>query len=170
MAFRISILPLGEIERDILDTIKRGIEEIYGFPSRIEEEFPFPHFSYNPSRKQYLSRLILESMPQPRKDELIIGIIDADLYAPGLNFVFGEASPSSGKAVIGLRRLREEFYGRPKNRELFRERALKEAIHEIGHLIGLRHCDNPKCVMFFSNTLKDTDIKNKKPCKKCMGE
>jgi predicted Zn-dependent protease len=30
---------------------------------------------------------------------------------------------------------------------LFAERALKEAVHELGYTFGLGHCGNPRCVM-----------------------
>ncbi|GAJ15820.1 unnamed protein product, partial [marine sediment metagenome] len=46
----------------------------------------------------------------------------------------------------------------------------KEVIHEIGHLLGLRHCSNPKCVMHFSNTLNDTENKDIIFCKECRRE
>lgn len=45
---------------------------------------------------------------------------------------------------------------------------MKEAVHELGHTFGLVHCIDPKCVMFFSNSLADTDNKNTKFCKKCI--
>ena len=92
-------------------------------------------------------------------------VSDVDLYVPGLNFVFGEADILKGIAIISLARLREEFYGLPSNEDLFKERALKEAVHELGHLYGLRHCTDPDCVMNFSNTLYDTD---RKSCKFCF--
>jgi len=50
------------------------------------------------------------------------------------------------------------------------ERALKEAVHELGHLLGLPHCDNPRCIMFFSNTLADTDRKGPGFCPACRGK
>jgi len=36
--------------------------------------------------------------------------------------------------------------------ELFDEQVL---IGELGHTFGLGHCENPRCVMFFSNSLMD---------------
>ncbi len=47
-------------------------------------------------------------------------------------------------------------------------RAEKEAVHEICHLIGLRHCRDPLCVMHFSNRIEETDIKRKWPCRACL--
>ena len=41
-------------------------------------------------------------------------------------------------------------------------------LHEVGHaLFALRHCNNPKCVMSFSNTIFDVDRKSKEVCKNC---
>ena len=75
-----------------------------------------------------------------------------DLYVADLNFVFGLADSHQKCAIISLARLQPEFFGQPGDPQLFRERALKEAIHELGHLRNLRHCSNPACVMFFSNS------------------
>lgn len=40
-------------------------------------------------------------------------MLDIDLFAQGLNFVFGQADVTGRKAVISLYRLRQEFYGLP---------------------------------------------------------
>ena len=39
-----------------------------------------------------------------------------------------------------------------------------EAIHELGHTYGLGHCADPRCVMWFSNTLSETDRKGTEFC------
>ncbi len=44
---------------------------------------------------------------------------------------------------------------------------VKEAVHDLGHTCGLGHCRNPRCVMFFSNTLGDTDVKGPGFCAAC---
>ncbi|SNQ60426.1 hypothetical protein [Candidatus Methanoperedens nitratireducens] len=94
--------------------------------------------------------------------------VDVDLFVPGLNFVFGLASGNN--AVISLVRLRPEYYRERKNEYLFRERSLKEAIHEPGHTFGLHHCPDIRCIMHFSNRLEDTDIKGPGFCKACSNK
>jgi len=43
-------------------------------------------------------------------------------------------------------------------------RAATEAIHELGHTYGLSHCSDPTCVMWFSNTLSESDRKGTRFC------
>ena len=85
---------------------------------------------------------------------------EVDLYAASLNFVFGEAQCPGKFALISLLRLKPEFYGERADNSLFLERAMKEAVHEVGHMLRLKHDRNPSFVMFFSNSIKDTDQKS----------
>lgn len=104
----------------------------------------------------------------PKREEKALLIADVDLYAEGLNFVFGEAEIEGSLAIISLVRLRESFYGRSEKRDLFESRVKKEAVHELGHVFGLKHCSSPQCVMFFSNSLSDTDRKGWAFCPRCQ--
>ena len=124
--------------------------------------------SYSAWRKQYNSSRILSNMAAVLKlpATRILGIVDVDLYAEGLNFVFGEAQFFGKFALISTYRLRPEIYGEPDG-SLFLARVKKEAVHELGHTFGLNHCPNPACVMHFSNTIWDTDRKMDKPCSAC---
>lgn len=97
----------------------------------------------------------------PQRGDIIIGITKRDSFVPTLNFVFGLADMKSGAAMISLNRLENNRH------EIFLERCLKEAVHEVGHLLQLDHCTNPLCVMHFSNSLIETDLKSYKFCEEC---
>jgi archaemetzincin len=164
---KIALKPLKEIDQEILEELKKRLEGVFGCPVEIKPQTVDLNRAYNPSRKQYLSTVLLSSIKASGEDERALGIVNADLYVPELNFVFGEADTSSGTAIISLWRLRQERYGLPPDTNLFIERAAKEAIHELGHTYGLGHCPDRKCIMYFSNSLMDTDRKQAAFCSKC---
>jgi archaemetzincin len=63
--------------------------------------------------------------------------------------------------------LEEERYGLPANVEELRERLTKETVHELGHTLGLRHCDHWHCVMASSHSVELVDVKQAEFCEEC---
>jgi len=125
--------------------------------------------SFNPRSGQYYATRILTALERRagnRKDEKLLGVTDLDLYVPNMNFIFGEANLPGSAAIISTHRLRNTTpYG---DKRLFPERLIKEAVHELGHTIGLVHCETQSCVMHFSNSLADTDRKDQDYCERCL--
>jgi archaemetzincin len=119
-----------------------------------------PPLAYDPIRRQYHSIPILRQLAlvKPPDAERLLGVADVDLYVPELNFVFGEADADRGVAVFSLARLHADG-ARERARTLFLRRAATEAVHELGHTYGLDHCTSSRCVMWFSNTLAESDRK-----------
>jgi len=89
------------------------------------------------------------------------------LFVPVLTFVFGEAQLDGNCATVSFARLREEAYGLPAHEDVLRERLLKEAIHELGHTFGLRHCADWRCVMTSSHAVERLDVKSAEFCGEC---
>lgn len=168
----IFIIPIGTVDSDILRDIANALKETFHCEIGLGREIPIPRNAYNNKRRQYHSTTILKDIQSLKPENFVrlLGVIDVDLYVPGLNFVFGEADIFAGVAVISLTRLREEFYGLHPDKGLFHMRAIKEAIHEIGHTCSLSHCPDPQCIMHFSNSLRDTDIKGTGFCNICRGK
>lgn len=168
----IYLIPVGAVEEVVLEAIARAVERIFNRPCGVGESLADPAYAYDRPRRQYrvdeiLLRLRRMDMPQAHR---LLGLVDRDCYTPGLNFVFGQAVAGGRDAVVALPRLRQKFYGLPKDEVLFQERATKEAVHELGHTYGLGHCPDSRCVMHFSNSLADTDIKGATFCERCRAE
>ncbi len=166
---RILIIPVGGVDRTVLDAIARILRKAYACETGTDAPMPMPERIYNTRRNQCHATRILKALEPFEHDagEFILAVVDEDLYVPELNFVFGEADVRMRVAVIGLARLRQEFYGLEPDRELFLLRAAKEAVHELGHTRGLGHCPDRKCVMHFSNSLLETDVKEPTFCASC---
>lgn len=157
----ITIQPIGHIDKEIIEFLAQRISSIWD--AKDSPSMEVPKDAYDPDRGQFDGNVLLQRLPD--KGDITLGVIDKDTYVNGLNFIFGLAG--GNKALISLYRLRPEFYGSPKDEDLFRLRALKESIHELGHVFGLRHCPDRRCIMHFSNSISDTDYKDWRYCSSC---
>jgi len=155
---------VGDVDRKILEFLRDLLGKLFG-ECEILNPIEIPMESYNPLRGQFNSTSILQALPDVC--DVVLGVTDVDLYADNLNFVFGEAELFGRKALISIRRLRQEFYGLARNEELLKIRTLKEAVHEIGHVLGLKHCKG-RCVMRFSNSIFEVDMKDWWFCEDCL--
>jgi archaemetzincin len=170
---KIGILSVGQVDSNVINRIQENLNML--FPKTtcalLSETMPIPSEAFNNARQQYRSDMILSRVhsyaDKDKALDQVLGIVDADIFVPRLNFVFGEAECPGKAALVSLWRLRPEFYGKASNMELFLERITKEAMHELGHSLGLRHCSNPFCVMYFSNSIFETDRKQSLFCTKC---
>jgi archaemetzincin len=132
-------------------------------PARVEEVAERPAAAFDPRRGQHSSTRILEWLEARRPDDAhLLGLTDGDLFIPILTFVFGEARLRGAAAVVSTARL---VPGAAP--ALWRARLAKEAVHELGHTLGLLHCETLGCVMTRSSSVKDVDAKRPGPCSDC---
>jgi archaemetzincin len=164
----ITLIPIGEIDRDWIHFLAQPIEEVFRQGVNIDKTLGLSRNSWDSRRAQHQAELILETVPTPPPGDRYLAVVDLDIFAPGLNFVFGEAFPAFRKALISLERLRPEYYRQPPDEPLFEKRAGKEAIHELGHTYSLQHCPHLYCVMHYSNSIQDTDFKGQQFCSLCQ--
>jgi archaemetzincin len=162
----ILLVPVGAVPTETCGWLVDALPPKFDCTCHIASALPHPASAWNARREQYLADTILAQV-NVGEAARALAIADLDLYVPDLNFVFGLADRAGARAIIALPRLRQSFYGWPENVPLFRERAIKEAVHELGHTFGLGHCRDRRCVMAFSNSLADTDYKGQEFCERC---
>ncbi|RXE56676.1 hypothetical protein ABH15_00365 [Methanoculleus taiwanensis] len=166
---RIVLVPMDELEPGVLPELREGLRRVFRQEVTIGERVDLPGSAKNDTRGQYEAGTVLGALLDAGGGyDRVLGITAADLYVPGLNFVFGVARERN--AVISFHRLRQSFYHLPEDREVFSRRVLVEAVHELGHTFGLSHCGDPACVMYFSQTIADTDRKGPAFCPACHPE
>lgn len=155
---------------EFLDNLAAELARIFQVSCHVHEEPFAADFAYDPVRGQYHSTAILQRLHSLSGDPetWFLGVTDVDLYIPILTFVFGEAQLNGHCALVSLHRLREEFYGLPANPKLLAERTVKEAVHELGHLLGLRHCHDWRCVMTSTHDVERLDLKSEEYCAACL--
>jgi archaemetzincin len=164
------LLPIGDIDLGALEDVGPLIAQQFRVAWDIIPLGMDPQFAYHAERQQYHSTEILGRMSSYLKPECwrLLGVTDHDLYIPILTFVFGEAQMAGPTAVVSTHRLHQEFYGLPPDDGLLRERLLKEAVHELGHTLDLRHCDDYRCAMAASHAVEWIDLKEMGMCPACM--
>jgi archaemetzincin len=168
MSESLSLVQLGSTFDYPLEKLKGKVaQKFLDYQVGILNPLEIPVMAFDSFRDQYHSTRILASLEEYGRTvpaQYILGVASFDLYVPGMNFVFGEARCPGRVAVISTRRLKTKRFD---GSDLFGSRVVKEAVHEIGHMIGLRHCSEESCVMYFSERLADTDRKEDSFCSEC---
>jgi archaemetzincin len=153
---------------DRLESLAAVLARIFHTPCRIRPETVDVAAAFEPRRGQYYSTAILQQLEHGADTNArVLGVTMADLYVPVLTFVFGEGQLDGRCAVVSAARLDDAYYGLPPREDLLRERLLKEAVHELGHTFGLRHCPDWRCVMTSSHAVERLDVKTADFCEKC---
>ncbi len=154
---------------NVLEALAASLACAFQTPCQIQPDLLDISFALDAGRHQYHSTAILQRLERHCDlDSRILGVTSCDLFVPVLTFVFGEAQLDGNCATVSLARLREEAYGLPPREDLLRERLLKQAVHELGHTFGLRHCADWRCVMTSSHAVERVDVKSAEFCAVCL--
>ena len=168
---RVDIVPVGEVPARVKREASAALRTVYGCEVSVRPAQSLPEDAYDTSRDQYRAEDFIELASRIGDGEKTIAVTAKDLYYRRRNYVFGLAYLDGSASVVSTNRLQTSsdggFSQKPAS-EIFADRVRKEVVHEIGHTLGLEHCENARCVMNFSPTVREVDRKEEALCGTCQ--
>jgi archaemetzincin len=165
----IYIQPLGKVDSDYLNYIKKSVIDFYGYNCIIKTEIDLTNDILSGSKTRYDANKILEKY---NSNSNLVLITEKDIaYKKSSQYpewgVFGLGLRPGKVCVISTFRLRKNV-----SKEKMLVRLKKVALHEIGHNLGLSHCTNHReCMMNDADgTIKQVDKERIWFCEKCWGK
>jgi archaemetzincin len=176
----IYILLLGDFaaeQNQILETTEQYLEIFFQVPVKMHRRMALaelPERARRPNTRygeQILTTYILDEIllpDRPKNALAYVAFTASDLF-PSLerNFVFGQASLENCTGVWSIARFCDPAESKAAY-QLCLRRMLHTASHEVGHILGIRHCTAFDCNMNGANSLAENDRKPMTMCPVCL--
>jgi len=167
--YRIGVVPIGVVPDIAPKVVAAHIAGHLNLETTILEPVGNPMYALDEQRLQFNAAAILQNMEsRPFKSiDKIVGVLNVDIFLPIFTHVFGEARQGGRVALVSLSRLIVEPSEMEGPSPTALERTAKVALHELGHLFDLAHCENNPCLMHFSGNLEELDRTPFNLCRYC---
>jgi archaemetzincin len=166
---RFHLQPYGDLrpqQRHVIAAVREHVAAFFDSEVVVLPERRLAPLWYHQGRKQWDGDVAVRSLAgQVPEDSLgLLGLMGGDLYGLRLNFIFG----------VGLMRERAALYSLnrydTRDERLLARRAAKVAVHELGHVLTIKHCVFYRCVMNGSNSVAEMDAQPLHACPVCLAK
>lgn len=160
--------PFSDDEKAIITDVEAILAIFFARPLRRLDPGPLSPYRWREhpydQHPQVLTASVIDRLERPVDAQAVLAFTTVDLWPGGdWNFVFGQASPQKSVGVWSIHR-----FGDPQREQArVRERAIKLALHETGHMFGIRHCTAHRCGMSGTMNLAETDGAPLPFCSEC---
>jgi archaemetzincin len=185
----IQVIALGPMDDRLLSIVAANVFAVYGLSAQVGRGGDVPQAAYDPHRNQYDVAVLLKHIEnrqavaanrqavaanrqavaanrQAVAGTKTIAITAVDIFVPIFSFVYGEARQGACAAVVSIHRLVDK----PESPVDLYPRAVKVALHELGHLFDMPHCEDDLCLMHYADTLAAIDRQPLQFCRYCRAE
>ena len=145
---KLFIQPYKGVSEADVEVVRLGIEEMYQFEIEVLPQRDLPDFAYTAPRNRYRAALLLEDLERlGAPTSKVLGLTNTDISVTSGQIndwgIFGFGSVGGKPSVVSGYRLKRDG----ADRTLYEARLRKVAKHELGHTLGLDHCDEEGCLM-----------------------
>lgn len=158
----------------LVDEVEAALRRVYQVEVRRLPAIELPRSAYYAPRRRYRADLLLDHLATLVPAELpagtrVLGLTSADISTskpPHRDWgVFGLGSLGGTAGVVSSHRLRKKA----RDAAQVSWRVTNTAVHELGHVLGLDHCEEANCVMLDAQGgIANTDGSSGVPGPKCQ--
>lgn len=167
-----------ESQLKVLDLTIEYMQESFGLPVKKLESYPIEKIPKDAQRihptwkiHQLYTPHLMDKVLLPNRPAdavALIGFTGVDLYPdPNWNFVFGIASLRNRIGLWSIYRNGDPSVNE-RTFKLCLRRTIGTAIHETGHIFGIKHCIAYECIMAGCNNQQESDRRDLYYCPSCL--
>jgi len=165
----VAVVPFADASTTAAKVIAAHVSGYLNLLANTLPPLEIPLDALDETRRQYNAATLIQTIEAiPFEGYFkVIALFDVDLFIPLFTHVFGEARQNGRVALVSLFRLQTHMDGSSPPADRVLERVARIALHEMGHLLNLLHCDDERCLMHFCGDVDRLDQTTFNFCRHC---